>query len=684
MTNANGPHWSEIRRMKNARTRYALSLALTVSIAACGGPDAGSVTLGDTSAGSGGKSGSKADPADAGDAGSPDDGGVDASTPDVIGADNAAAPQIEFTAPTVATDPNTDELVTSKTVNVRCRVTKSPAAGARNVNQASVRIQLLAGQDAVDTKPVVGVVNALPDNEFEADFSLAMLPNGPLRFLCAADDIGMPVVTGSGTLDTFLDLGPEVAILDPKNGSSKRLLNIVTVTFEVHPAPVNASDKKAEPTDIKLTIQDREFTVAEDPIQAGLYTIPVDFNNRSFFAMAPSSAEIVVTALSSRTPNAPTRRVESNITLDAVGPTITVSAPGNGVIVRGIVPLKISVSDLSGVDPDSVVATIFGKAPFVIDDWNTNGAMYSQEFDTLASNFTDLTQLTINIVASDLVGNESTTETSVRLDNLSPLLSLDPPMVREYVMESVDTLRCSERFDPVGDDAINDGEQATLSSLYRVMVIDRTNQSPGQVTSYHADVDPTSVQLFAQPDPGTPLLIDTNSDGVCDEINFVALPQAQRPILRNLTSMTPRGSAYFSTTTDFSSDPLATAWGCVPGVATTPPSRVCLTTSLTRVIHGFISNDPPAIYSYMPTNTATGACAGDSWELLPIVGEGWACLAARAEDQIGNIGISPPIRVCFDDGDGVPLCDPETDTLPSCTDGCTLPPDFSSGMILRQ
>ena len=29
---------------------------------------------------------------------------------------------------------------------------------------------------------------------------------------------------------------------------------------------------------------------------------------------------------------------------------------------------------------------------------------------------------------------------------------------------------------------------------------------------------------------------------------------------------------------------------------------------------------------------------GGTWELLPIVGEGWRCLAVRAEDTIGNIG----------------------------------------------
>jgi hypothetical protein len=48
-------------------------------------------------------------------------------------------------------------------------------------------------------------------------------------------------------------------------------------------------------------------------------------------------------------------------------------------------------------------------------------------------------------------------------------------------------------------------------------------------------------------------------------------------------------------------------------------------------------------------------------------------VAARAEDNIENVGISAPLRLCFDDGDsgnGVPSCN--TSEAPSCTDGCTI------------
>jgi hypothetical protein len=60
-------------------------------------------------------------------------------------------------------------------------------------------------------------------------------------------------------------------------------------------------------------------------------------------------------------------------------------------------------------------------------------------------------------------------------------------------------------------------------------------------------------------------------------------------------------------------------------------------------------------------------------------------LAGRAEDNIGNVGVSPPIRVCFDDGEGTPACDPaDTASAPTCVDDCTLPDDLPMDETLRQ
>ena len=55
-----------------------------------------------------------------------------------------------------------------------------------------------------------------------------------------------------------------------------------------------------------------------------------------------------------------------------------------------------------------------------------------------------------------------------------------------------------------------------------------------------------------------------------------------------------------------------------------------------------------------PNNDAS--CAGiDLAFLTQNQPEGWVCAAARVVDNAGNVGISPPIRICADDG-----VDPET------------------------
>jgi hypothetical protein len=59
------------------------------------------------------------------------------------------------------------------------------------------------------------------------------------------------------------------------------------------------------------------------------------------------------------------------------------------------------------------------------------------------------------------------------------------------------------------------------------------------------------------------------------------------------------------------------------------------------------------------------------------------CLAARALDAVGNIGISRPLRVCYDDPltAFVPACKSDDEPPPSCTDGCALPPAFEGGAV---
>lgn len=605
----------------------------------------------------------------------PRDAGMDAGEAMPEPTVDPAAPVVEILEPTAASDPNDDEILTSAAAKVRCRVTRSRDDNARDVDQSLVQIQRLDPSGVA--MPVQGAVNALPDNEFEADFQLGELPNGRVRFACSATDVNMPPRTGTAIVNTFLDLGPEVRIIEPVSGSSHALRNPVVIKFEVGPASVSADDEESDPVDVHLFVLGQEFDASEDPDQPGLYTTSVDFDDRELFAMPPSSAEIAVVASSSRTPDAATRRVESDITLDAAGPVISVSSPAHLQIVRGEVQLVVNITDPSGVQAERVFGTI-NQNVWLLDDWDVSGSTFTERFDTRTTIFSPLTQLTINITAVDSVGNESTASHVLRLDNVPPLLSLDPPMIREY--EAGSSI-CSEAFDPLGD-ATSDLDVRNASSLYRVLIFERTNGSAGANFSYVAGVADSTVRLFAQ-GKDIPLLIDTNSDGVCDAINSAALPQADRPVVLSLSPVSPRGRAHYSATADFNAPEHQAAAFCQHG-AENAPGSLCPNTPMTRAISQPLVGAPPGVYAFAPTNSHDGPCDGLTWEVLSSVGEGWACLAASAEDNIGNLAVSPPIRVCFDDGDGdVQSCrDPVADPPPSCTDGCAWPDDLAPNLTL--
>lgn len=647
------------------QTLLRCSILLSIlAIAACGGDDDTVPTAPPSSPS--GHAGDKVGDTDS-DAGTSDAGPIGPVDNGDGGTVDADGPMIDILEPAAAADPNTDTIVTSSTVKVRCKVMRSQSRSAHEVNPTSVKIVATSGKDAL-----AGVVTADANDIFEAEFNLSDFKNGALAFTCSANDVAMPAHTGSTTIDTFLDLGPEIHILEPMDMGTYALTKKVSIRFEVMASKVTASDKEATPKNIKLDVSGQNVKFTESSSEPGLYTASINFNDRKLYPMAPTSSAIRVTATSSRTPKAPERKQKVDITLDADGPAIGVASPGYMTIVRGDVVLNITVSDPAGVNLDSITGSI-NKDLYVLNDWqNTGGGNFTTHFDTVPFGF-ELTQLTINIKATDKVGNQNTVDHVLRLDNLAPLISLDPPPIR---IGNAANNQCSAEFDPVGPDAQNDVSTADISSLYRIEIWERTNHSPGANVDYVAGVKDSTVKLFVQV-PSIPLLIDTNGDGQCDEINSDALNEDDRPTQISFQPLSVRGSAYYAATESFPQGD----W-CVAGGQTMPPAYLCPATMMTYASPQPISGNPPAIYALAPNNGSTGACEGNTWEIGKIVPEGWACLAARVEDNIGNVGVSRPLRVCINDQMGTPNCNSATDTPPDCTDHCTLPPDFPSGYLI--
>ncbi|HET8938612.1 MAG TPA: hypothetical protein VFN67_34440 [Polyangiales bacterium] len=589
------------------------------------------------------------------------------------GAPDPLAPSLTFISPTPTSDPNSEDVLTGVSIKVRCNAEASSLSGAAPVDKSAVKIVLVNPLEK--TGFTNGAVSAISDTEFEAQFDLTTRSNGSLTFQCSAKDLLSHMSVASMT--TLVDRGPTLNLKKPQDKLTYALKTPMAIEFEVAPAPIAEGDEKANVKNVTLTVGGVETPVSESSSKPGLYQTSIDFSDKTKFPVQPASAQIQVSATNGRTPTAATTVAHADVILDGSGPAITVTSPGYASIQRGVVRLELNVTDPSGIQPGSLIATINTK-PY--SAWDGAPPKVSQSFDT---NQIDpkhqLTQLTVNITAIDNVGNKTDPPVShlFRLDNLPPVVSLDPPMIWES-RTSQGTIYCSQLFDPVGDKAANDLEEIKSAQIFRALVEDRTNVAPGTEFAWHAGVNNNSVDMYTQPLIELPLLIDTNGDHICDAINKSddvnirdsdRVTSEQDPIKIRLEAVSPIGTAWFAKTIGAM---------CLndPSGSDSPPNTVCTATEMWRVTSGRSQNKPPAVFAFTPSNNASvGACAGSDWNIEGNTRnrEGWLCIAARAVDNIGNVGVSAPIRVCFDDSDpdnGIPVCD--TAEAPTCTDGCSI------------
>jgi hypothetical protein len=637
--------------------------------------------------------------------GEPSDNGDASQTTDVPEADagvDLLAPTVSFISPAAASDPNADTVITDVDLTVHCRVTRSSATGSAKVDSSKVTITLDNPEDSA--KPITSTVSALSDEEYTATFELNAVPNGPLRFHCQAQDQATKPHIGKAKLDTLLDLGPTISLISPKEMGIYTLQTPVSIEFQVTPSGLGSDDNEQAVQHVLLQIGGVETPVEESTTTPGLYKTSIDFGDRSNFPVPPTSAQIAVSASDARTPMAATRKITADIVIDGQGPTITIMSPHNQSIVHGNVTLLVNVTDSSGIKPGSLSADVGGT--LTITNWKGSPPMYSQTFDTRDQMYfpNTLTQLTINVTASDAVGNLSTAAWLLKLDNLPPLIGLDPPDVIE-ARTSGDSVFCSVPFDPVGKHAASDLSKVLSSTYFRALIEDKTNKSPGAVVRYLAGINDSKVALYVQPDPSVPLLIDTDNDKLhaCDEINLNPLDHPEKhPVTQPLAPVNPGGKAPYNPKPAFTpvpgcpfdptfDDPKFDDMGNV-----LPTDAVCKNSDMFRVLPASdVQGKPPAIYAFLPSNdTGNGECTGTNLELtaLGVTHNGWICVAARAEDKIentsdatminGNIGVSAPLRLCYGNfDDQKKTC--EGAAAPSCTDGCVITDAqrWPSGMI---
>jgi hypothetical protein len=659
------------------RSIYLAAGAATILglFAACGGDDHAGVIEGGgntsgkgSTSGSSGKSGGGTDAA-AGEGGA---GGGDGGPPS-----DPLAPIIIITSPEAISDPNGEGVLTDSSVAVSCVVTGSKAKGAADVNAATVKVAVLDANGAViDEHPAIPTDN---DNEYSAALSLAQVPAGRVGFTCTAADTAQHV--GSAKISSFLDKGPLITFIRPEQPSAQALNEALDIEFTVEAQPLSSKDEHAGVEEVLLDVAGVDIPLDDAEVTDGHYRLQVDLTDPEFNPTPNGATPVTVKASNSRAPTPVRASVSRSTAIDGAGPQVSVVSPGNKVVVGGTVHLVFKVADdVAGVDPDTVVVSLNDEDNTydpASDRWaKIDATTFSFDFDSRQVKGAQV-QITVNIRANDLVGNVSAVSSELLyLDNYPPSIDLDPFNIR--TLSRTDGA-CSVSFDPVGDGAVNDLDSAEFGSRLRAVVWDNTNHT-SDIDGHHAGVNPGSVRLYVEADKSKPLLIDKDGDGVCDEV-----AQVNNSNSIELNSVAPNLQVWYKKG-DEAAAPAVAGLGCPlkDGPAQQPDTLCSKKSDMYIALQDNYSTTPqPVIYAVGVS--AGDECTGVAWEFTgKTKSEGWTCFVARGVDNVGNVGVSRPLRLCVDtppeDGevDITPDCATANEPPPSCTDGCTPPPRWGN------
>jgi len=589
-------------------------------------------------------------------------------------------PQVVVTSPEAVTDPNTGDVLATNSVEVKCIAKQAAAGDSSPVNPSSVVVAVLDATGGVlQEKPADPTGN--PD-EYANEFTLTNAPGGKIGFQCRAADVDQRV--GAATIYSLLDKGPAITFVTPLVDSKHRLTGPLVIKFTALPNELAPGDLGAQVDTAVLDVRGVPIVATPVAAEPGAYQATIQLDDGALFTPPLTGAvPITVVATNKRTPLPVAATSAQQIFVDGTGPVIAITSPTDKVVVGGKVKLTFTVRDPgSGVDLNSVAVTLnekpYGYAPG--PDWAHNSGSFTYEFDSRRITESKV-QITVNVKATDLVGNPSQAPQSIilYLDNFPPSVDLDPLNVRTITLPP--KRECSISFDPVGERAKNDLEHAVRAGMFRALVWEETNSDPEIRGLHYSGTNVASVGLYLQGTGvgDTPLLINNDDDLECDDIGNVDPSR-----FLQLDPIKDRGLSWYSLDTD--TPPETSAFGCTTKAGTAPP-KLCTAqkSDMWQVIEHDGDVKEPAVYAR--SVTTGGECTGIDWEFGPkLNADGWACFAARAVDSVGNIGVSRPLRICVDDPErpGTPPCANSSGPIPSCTDGCTPPARWGNvGIELR-
>jgi hypothetical protein len=506
----------------------------------------------------------------------------------------------------------------------------------------------------VGSPPVQMTITATP-NTYEAMLDISQLKNNARLIVSAQDLLGKQ---SNVWQDFQRDPGPTIQFLSPTELARYR--GSVGVQVLVADASGVASlDVRVGSFKVVLTQN------GSDP-KKQIWVGSVKFDDPAF--VPPLSGTQVLTAVAQNT-NKATANAQRTFVVDNDGPTITIVSQKPGDLIGNVIQVKATVTDLAGVLTSSVKCVIGNaldtRTVYLKNSVGASGTFEGQ-FDTRTFG-KDMLWPVMSFRAADKLGNESHADIEVGLDNGPPILALDPGKVRVWRIKD-GLVECSQPFDPLGMDAANDLQTVPQIARLRARIEDIGNGVPGAPWVPIAGVDLSTTVLYVLDDETKALVIDSDGDGICDDVNPEVVPTGTQPkpgeaVAVGLATIPPAGKAFY---------PVATAsGGCDKGGEDTKlPDPLCLTacaggvdTCVTKVICytvGCISN----IYSIPPVVPTGLPCMGLPFDFKAnSFSEGWVCAAAVARDMLGNRGVAPPLRLNVSYSGGTTTPGP----APSCT-----------------
>lgn len=505
------------------------------------------------------------------------------------------------------------------------------------------------------------------------------IPNpasGPYEIIIKATTAN--AAEASETVMFLLDAGPEIRVDSPMEGKYFRGSLPLDLTIrDQYFGPVSS---------VVATVAGKEVKLAGPGGPSGAqYTATVDFST-----FDPRLRGPVGFTVRAQNRNQTEARVTRGFISDEEGPEITNTNPKKGALIGRVITISAEVNDPAGVFDSTVVAVVaHGGATFEVRlNPPPPGAMkkeFTATFDTSRLPINALFP-TISFRASDLLGNERVEGYTVALDNNPPQADLDPPDVRALFIPNGETAyRCGWPFDPVGPDAVDDGDTVPQLFDVRARVEDRGNTPLSGSADYVpvALVGMNDAKLLVLDDHTVPLVVNTNppvagmpgkGDNACDAINPNIVPSTKPMSSKDalLITMVPflAGGIFEATPGDDSAAGL-----CTPGNVLTSAGELCSTTyNQAKARYRFSGGGTEAKGNvttinmfYTPDKMSSSSvwglppyeqrpslqCGGTQFDALANnISDGWACLAVVAQDKLGNSQVSRPLRVCIDK-DGV-------------------------------